>query len=100
MPDFPNIAKACLLIALDNGGINRGRSVDEHAQDFDRWMEDRAQFQFPNAGEIDNWLGSLGDDDLNHVCCGGQGEPEQDAAMVGAPPFADLLLTAYFEEVC
>lgn len=97
---FPNIAKACQLIALDNGGINRTRPADEQASDYTRWAEDRAQYQFPNADEIDTWLGTLTQEQMHEVCCGGQGEPAQEAAMAGAPPFTDELLTDYFDEVC
>jgi hypothetical protein len=97
---YPNIARACQLIALDNGGINRTRGALAQVRECERWLEDRAQFQFPNVDEIDAWLATLTDDQLDAVCCGGQGEPEQVAAMVGAPPFTDELLTTYFEDVC
>lgn len=97
---FPNIAKACQIIALDNGGINRTRPAEDQQQEYVRWMEDRAQFQFPNADEIDAWLGTLSDEQMNDACCGGQGEPAQEAVMSEAPAFTDELLTAYFEEVC
>lgn len=100
MSAFPNIARACQLIALDNGGINRTRGPFQQVRDFERWMEDRAQFRFPNADEIDAWLGTRTDQQLDDICCGGEGEPEQEAAMVGAPPFTDELLNAYFEDVC
>lgn len=93
---YPGIARACLLIALDSGGINRDRSERKQASDFKRWI---ARQDGPLV-EIDTWLAGLTDDELEIVCCGGQGEPEQVALMAHAPAFADDLLDAYFDEVC
>lgn len=100
MSAYPNIARACQLIALDNGGINRARGAFEQVRQCERWTEDRAQFRFPNIDELDAWLATLTDEQLDSVCCGGEGESDKVAAMAGAPPFADELLTTYFEEVC
>lgn len=102
MPDekYPGIARAALEIALDNGGINRARSEEQQRRDLARWIDQKATTRFPNLDEIDAWLASQSDQQLKDICCGGEGEPEQDAAMRHAPPFTDAFLTAYFEEVC
>lgn len=94
---YSHIAAACQLIALDNGGINRDRSVEKQERDFDRWI---SRQDLPNLPEIDRWLGSLSADDLETVCVGGQDEPETIAAKAKAPPFMEDLLNAYFDEVC
>lgn len=95
--DFLGIEKACLLVALDNGGINRTRSAAKQSRDFKAWI---AKQDYPNLSEIDAWLASLTDGQLEIFCCGGTGEPEVDAFRATAPSFADDLLTAYFDEVC
>lgn len=92
---YPGIYKAALLIALDNGGINRARSRDRQKREFERWLPSQPADIFP---AIDEWLSSLSDDDLEIVCCGG--DDEQDEIMKSAPPFTDDLLNSYFDEVC
>lgn len=91
------IEKACLLVALDNGGINRTRSAARQSLEFKRWL---AKQEYPNLSEIDAWLCALTDEQLEMFCCGGTGEPEVDAFRATAPAFADDILTAYFDEVC
>ena len=93
----PGIARACQLVALDNGGINRFRSVEKQSRQFNAWL---AKQEYPNLAELDQWFAALSEDELELFCCGGTGEPEADAFLAKAPAFADDLLTQYFEEVC
>lgn len=93
---FPHIAAACLLIALDNGGINRERSERKWTDDYIRWI---AKQDGPLA-EIDAWLSTLSDEQIDLLSVGGSDEPETIAIRASAPPFTDALLEAYFEEVC
>lgn len=95
--DYSGIARACFLIAIDNGGINRGRSEAMQKRDMGRWLAKQPSDTLP---EIDAWLSALSDDDLDTFCCGGEDEPETEAVRATAPPFTDQLLNDYFDEVC
>lgn len=97
MVEYPGIARAALLIALDNGGINRDRSVARQRADFERWIARQPDGPLP---AIDAWLAALSDHDLEEFCYGGEGEPEHEALALKAPPFTDDLLNTYFDEVC
>ena len=95
---YPGIYRAAFLIALDNGGINRGRSKEQHARDVERFLATRVE----PLREIDNWLQGLDDAELDEICCG-DSESEEGIAVRERhppPPFADSLLDDYFEEVC
>ena len=96
MSAYPHIEKACLLIAIDNGGINRNRAVKQQRRDYAKWISR----QDGPLHEIDAWLGALSDEDLETACIGGQDEPETIAVKSTAPPFTDDLLNSYFDEVC
>lgn len=91
---YPHIAKACLLIARDNGGINRNRSVVQ-ALDFAEFIGGH----HAPLEAIDAWLGTLSDEQLETVCCG---EASEGAAILatGAPAGTNELLNDYFEMVC
>jgi hypothetical protein len=93
---YAGIARACFLIALDNGGINRGRSVRKWRGDYERWIA----IQAGPLAEISSWLADLPDEQMELVCGGGEDEPETIAARADAPAFTDALLTSYFDEVC
>jgi len=94
---YLNIARACRLIALDNGGINRDRSIEKQFKQFTRWLKRQ-----PESDDIlfaiDEWLDGLSRDDLETVCCGEHTEGQ--AILASAPPFTDDLLNRYFDEVC
>ena len=98
---YPNINKATLLITLDNGGINRGRTTQERQDAYETWLAYRPTVT-PGVelGAIDEWLGALTETELNEVCCGCYGEEPRSSLMAGAPPGTEELLDAYFEEVC
>jgi hypothetical protein len=89
---YPGIAYACLLIALDNGRINR-------AEPFKLWQRDYERFIDGADGpldQIDRWLLSLRGEQLETVCCGDRDDAEP--IMAEAPVFTEALLNGYFEE--
>lgn len=92
---YPGISRATLLIALDNGGINRNRSEKRQQRDLLRFLERQPQEILP---AIDEWLSGLSKDDLETACCGEESEMEE--LLKDAPPFTDKLLNDYFEEAC
>lgn len=92
---YPGIARATLLIALDNGGINRNRSEEQQRVDLAKWIDRGGHGPL---APIDNWLAGLTNEQLEIVCCGE--DRERAAVMVYAPRGTDDLLNAYFDEVC
>lgn len=38
MRDWPNIYRACLEVALDNGGVNRFRTREAQEVEFEQWI--------------------------------------------------------------
>lgn len=97
MSDYPGIKRACFEIAIDNGGINRFRSEKKQSIEFEKWIAKQPAEMLP---AIDVWLSAKSDEEIFIICCGGEGEPEQEALMADAPPFTNDLLNSYFEEVC
>lgn len=93
---YPGITRGCFLIALDNGGLNRHRPAAKLRSDIATWCSAQPM----DLQAIDAWLAALSDADLDTVCCGGHGEPEQVELLAKAPPFTDALLDDYFEQVC
>lgn len=91
------VARACFIVALDNGGINRDRSAAKWRRDYNRWL---AKQEFPNIEQIDAWFLSLSEGGLEEACVGGTGDPEVEAIRSTAPAFMDDVLNAYFDEVC
>lgn len=92
---FPGFARAALLIALDNGGINRTRPETQMKREMREWMAKQpAEILVP----IDAWLTSLSGTDIDTVCCGEASEAA--ALLASAPPLTDQMLNAYFDEVC
>lgn len=94
--NFPNIARACLEIALDNGGINRSRPLSAASKETAHFLTSRPYYDHLPA--IDRWLGQLTEDDFSTICTGEYSEME--SVLAGAPPFTDDLLNEYFDEVC
>jgi len=92
---YPGIRRATLLIALDNGGINRDRCEKQQGRDLDRFLQRQPHDILP---AIDRWLASLPTDDLETVCAGEHGEAQM--LLATAPPFTESLLNDYFDEVC
>lgn len=95
MGEFPNIYRAALEIALDNGGINRMRPVEQQKREFDQWL---AKEPHDVLRPIEAWLAGLDDERMRSAVSGA--EPEDRALLATAPPFTDDLLTRYFEDVC
>lgn len=91
-----NIKKACLLISRSNGGVNRDRPEARVLREMQKFLDTRpyeAEFK-----AIDQWLGTLTEDQIETVCDGEQSE--MDAIMKDAPAFTETLLHDYFEDVC
>jgi len=91
---YPGITRAALLVALDNGGINRDRSREDFESALQFFLGDRTEDNLP---EIDRWLAGLSDDDLDTACCGE--ETEMLEFLKQSPKGTDALLNAIFEEV-
>jgi hypothetical protein len=92
---YPGIARAALEIALDNGGISRGRSEKQMMRELSRFLAKQPAEMLP---PINDWLAGLSDDEMQTVCAGE--EIEMESATVSAPPFTNDLLNDYFEQVC
>lgn len=92
---FPNIYRAALEIALDNGGINRHRPVEQQEREFHQWLAKQPSEPLP---AIEAWFAGLTDEQMQSAVSGA--EPEDQALLATSPPFTDDLLTRYFEEVC
>lgn len=96
MMRYQGILRAAKCIALDHGGIYRGRSVEQQQKEAHAWIE-RQPSELMET--IDAWLSTLSDEDMELICC----DSEDDRAktlLVDAPPFTDDTLNKYFEEVC
>lgn len=63
---LPNIKRAALLIAYDNGMINRKQSEEQYLELVEKAI---SEFSF-SSEEIDTWLLSLTNGELNTICCG------------------------------
>lgn len=91
---FPGIAKATIEMAYDNGGVHRERREHDVLRDLDTVLNDGVAIAF-NLSEIDKWLATLSDDDLQIAVAGEETEREQ--LMGTAPPGTDALLDEIFE---
>jgi hypothetical protein len=92
---YPGIRRAALAISYDNGGINAIRSEKQMLRELALFLERQPAEILAN---IDAWLSSLSDDDLNTICCGEVSEA--DRLLRDAPVFTDGLLNDFFNEVC
>lgn len=70
---YPNIKKAALEIAYDNGIINRLTAEDDWLLSLDEVM---AGYDQADLVSFDMWLGTLSDEDFNVVATGDQDEAE------------------------
>jgi hypothetical protein len=95
---FDGIKRAALEISLDNGGINRDRSIEQMTKELDDFLEKTKDVI--TLFLIDAWLRSLSEEDMNTVCAGGQDEPETIELMSKAPSGTNELLNEIFEQVC
>jgi hypothetical protein len=91
---FPGIARAALEMAYDNGGINRMRSEQDALRDLDAILTDGADIAF-DLPDIDRWLASLSDDDLQTVVAGEETEAAQ--IIANAPGGTHQILEDIFE---
>jgi len=92
---YPNIHRAALAIAIDNGGLNRWRSEKQIHKEIAAWL---AKQPDDLLKPIDEWLGRLSQEQFEMACSGA--EDDAVALLSTAPPFTDELLNRYFDEVC
>lgn len=74
------IKKAALEIAYDNGMINRAQSEAEFLEAVDEVIGADG-VDLADLVKIDTYLLSLSDDQMNDLCCGGEGEEPQEAVL-------------------
>lgn len=94
---WPNIERAHLEIAYDNGGIHRERSEGRAARELRRYLSS-LPYDRDQLAAIDAWLGSLTHEQLVTVCAGDQSDAL--SILERAPPFTDAVLTGIFDHVC
>ena len=92
------IRNACFLIAIDNGGINRARGVNEWSLEYEAWISGLAEKD--RLPPVNAWLASLSDEDLDTVCVGESTEAEEILQRDSCPRFTSTLLNRFFDEVC
>lgn len=92
---YPNVERAAMEIAYDNGAINRMRSISSFRTELDRWIAKQAR---PLVG-INDTLGRLELDDFDVVCAGEQSEAAAILGRYGNGDEVSALLTAIFDEV-
>lgn len=101
---FPSIARTCYEIALDNDGINRERSAEQWAADYERFIRFIREDGWPVELliEIDASLAALSDDDRQTLAAGEESEMivVLAAASQRFRDHLDALLNMYFNEVC
>lgn len=81
-----NLGRAAVLIAYDNGMINRHTFQDVVINE----MLHSASKTGENLYAVDSFLGELSDEELETLCCGEQG-------VVSCPENVDIVLNAMFE---
>ena len=94
---WPGLWRACFLITVDNGGLNRFRSEEKIKREFRDFIDRR-----PEPAEIlraiDDWLKDLDEERLETVTVGEHTEMEE--ALKNGPVFTDTILGAWFDEHC
>lgn len=93
---YAAIRRACFLIALDNGGVNRERSAKQIEREIGKFLDGHKYDQF--LPDIDAYIAKLSKDELETLCCGEESEIE--TMCLTAPPFTNEFLNDYFDEVC
>ena len=96
MSAYSGIRKACFLITLDNGGLNRWRPEKAVHKSITDFLASRA-YESSVLATIDSWLSSLSDEGLERACVGEQSEMEA-FLTEHSPPFTNALLDEYFED--
>lgn len=81
---YPGLRRAALEIAYDNGMVNRTTTEEKWLTSLDPIVGatgvDHADLQ-----AMSEFIDTLTEEELNELCCGGQGEPEQEAVLNRAP---------------
>lgn len=96
---YPNLVKTFMFITLDNGGINRTRSIDQWNKEVNTFLLKQNNSDL-HLLEWDRWLGTKDEKTLDLIAAGGQDEPETIEAHKNMPEGLDEFLNIYFEEVC
>lgn len=95
---YPNIAKAHIRMAYDNGGIHRHRSEETARRELQEFLP-VSGYNADQLAAIDDWLGTLSEaDDLETVICGSV--DEADVLLATSPPLTNELLNDIFDKVC
>ena len=89
---YETIYRAFLMIALDNGGINRNRSSLMQKADAESFLSKCTE----PLDEIEKWLSNLSEEDLLLLCT----DSETFELNNELPEFIDKFLDKYFDEVC
>lgn len=92
---YPKILNAFQLIALDNGGINRNRPVEQQEEESIKFL---SEYEQDSLDAIEAWLAALTDEQLDTFCNGEH--TEMDAIAQLGPENCTDLFDEYFDEVC
>lgn len=95
---FPNIAKATLEMAYDNGGLNRDRTEAGLMKDLDELLGAEGM-DTKDLAAIDRWLATLSKDELKTLCAGEENDQKKLARDKQAPEKMDSLLNDIFNNV-
>ena len=88
---YPNVAKAFLVMALDNGGINAARSMRQWQSEVENFMS-KIDTQVLITSE--QYLSHLSAEKFEDVAIGAWSENSD------TPECVDEILCEYFNEVC
>lgn len=97
VPRFPGIEKAALAISYDNGLVRWDRSEAKVKRELAAFISRQGAFNSAELEDIEVWLSSISEDQLNTVCAGEA--TEADKLLAGAPAKTGDLLNAIFENV-
>lgn len=97
---YPFIAKACLLIALDNGRVNRQEPIGMWAGNFSHWLESFRPTGPTGVREADllainEWIAGLTEEHLD-VLCADHDNPAYWGLSQAAPRGVMDLLGSYY----
>lgn len=83
LDSYPNIKRAALAIGYDNGMIHRECSESKYLAQAEQgvitWLARMGNVAVARSrlANVEAALGALDDAQLDALCCGGEGEPEQ-----------------------
>lgn len=95
---YPNLERAVIFMARDNGCINRYMSEEMVLDQTRRWLESHSRKYPPErVAEVEEWLLTLTENQLQTVLVGERFDALDIMTMMAAPVIADSLLNAIFE---